>query len=54
MKSGLILRTIDDYETSLHKHYGFIYFESTFQQTYSVPSEIGKGSITNIYPNNEL
>lgn len=54
MKSALILREVDDYEAGLHKHYGFTCSESAFQKKYIVPSEIGNGSITNIYPNDDV
>lgn len=54
MKSALILRELDDYETGLQNHYGFTCSESTFQKKYIVPSEIGRGSITNIYPNDDV
>lgn len=54
MKSALILRELDDYETGLCQHYGFTCSESAIQKTYTVPSKIGKGSITNIYPNDDV
>ncbi len=53
MKSTLVLHELEDYEAGLLS-YGFTCFESSYKKTYVVPLELGKGSITNIYPNDEV
>lgn len=54
MKSALLLREFEDYETGLQAHYGFSCSESGHQKTYFVPSEIGQGSIKTIYPSDDV
>lgn len=54
MKTALMLRELDDYETGLQEHYGFSCSESGCQKTYCVPADIGQGTIKTIYPSDDV
>ena len=50
MQSALVIKQIDDYDYILREQFGFRCADEGRCKTYTVPKEVGVGTIRNIFP----
>jgi len=50
MQSALIIKDMDDYDYILREQFGFVCADGACCKTYTIPEEIGRGTIRNIFP----